>query len=908
MSSLKILPKGITYGSISLALFIYMMLSGILLAIPFDINHVYESIRQFLVYNPWASFVRNLHYWSSQLFLIFTLFHLYQHYHNKEEINLKKGIAFRLSIGLLIIFMAILSGFLLKGDADSQQARQILDYLISGIPLIGKSLAFSLLGNPDSYLLIYVHHIATFSVFIGIIIVEHSRRFWPKPLDFILSFLVLIALSYFFSAPLHDNINPSVKGPWYFVGFQEILHWLRHPSWSLVLIFILLLFIYITNRAKPKTTQLAKRSLLFFTLFYALLTLIGLFFRGENWQWITPASANYQYSVLNNFKTERLNFSPIYLSDSLPNTKANGPTESCLACHADTHGFQSSHDPQIVGCFSCHGGNPFASDPKQAHRNMRLFPGNLENAAQSCGTANCHPDISQRINSGLMANLSGMISVDRFVFGEQDNPDALTDVHQLGNSAADEHLRNLCVKCHLGNPKTEWGPLDEESRGGGCLACHLNYNEKALAALKQHQVNNTDTTYLSHHPSLSLKISNEHCFGCHSRSGRIATNYEGWHETVLTADEMPDSSNYRLLKDQRVFKFIEDDVHHQRGLDCIDCHHSYELMGDGKRYQHEEDQQDVQCIDCHFSGKAQTTKASDLDTESALVSALRFGDFSGREFLTTHKQGHVLVNTWSKNDTSYLKTKNSALIYKLKSPSPKCQRDIAHKDLSCSACHSAWAPSCIGCHTAYDESEPGYNMITNKEKKGSWVEYAGQFDAKFPALGIRQEGSQRKIIPVVPGMVLSIDRKSFSKKEHDSLIFRRLFAPSAPHTTMAVGRDCNSCHRQSQALGFGEGTLKFDIKNGQGHWEFEAFYENNPNDGLPEDAWIGFLQNRKGMVSTRKNVFPFNIQEQKKILTVGACLNCHDGNSEIMQKSLTIPFEEYLKKISPKCILPHYQN
>ncbi len=62
-----------------------------------------------------------------------------------------------------------------------------------------------------------------------------------------------------------------------------------------------------------------------------------------------------------------------------------------------------------------------------------------------------------------MSNLSGMISVDRFVFNEQDNPDLLTDVHHLGNSAADEHLRNLCVKCHLDNPKTETGPVTEKA-------------------------------------------------------------------------------------------------------------------------------------------------------------------------------------------------------------------------------------------------------------------------------------------------------------------------------------------------------------------------------------------------------------------------------------------------------------
>ena len=90
--------------------------------------------------------------------------------------------AFRLSIGVLIIFLAMLSGFLLKGDADSLQARQILESLTLQIPVFGKSLAFSLLGQSGSFQLIYVHHIATFTIFIAIVM--------------ILSILYLITLSH----------------------------------------------------------------------------------------------------------------------------------------------------------------------------------------------------------------------------------------------------------------------------------------------------------------------------------------------------------------------------------------------------------------------------------------------------------------------------------------------------------------------------------------------------------------------------------------------------------------------------------------------------------------------------------------------------------------------------------------
>ena len=892
-----------TYGQISLALFVYVLITGILLAVPFNVNKPYASISTLMVMNPWASFIRNMHYWSAQFFLIFSLLHMYDHYRKQRETGLKPGIGFRLSLGVLVIFMAMLTGFLLKGDADSLQARQILGSLTTGIPVFGKFLSASLLGKEGSFQLIYVHHIATFTIFLAVIIIEHSRKFWPKASDFVAAFLVLALVSWLFSAPLHDNLNPTVKGPWYFVGFQEMLHWLSHPEWALLWILFLLVLVYFANSGKITLSFFSKRTLFIFTVLYLLLTVIGLFFRGEHWQWIAPGQKNYHYSVMNNFKTERVDFHPGFsFAQAAETPLIQGKKESCVVCHNKVHGFTKAHNPKVIGCFSCHGGNPFATNKNQAHENMILIPGNLSNTQQSCGTAGCHPAISHRINTSLMTTLSGMISVDRTVFGEQINPDLLTNIHHLKHSAADEHLKNLCIRCHLGNPKTIPGPVTEKSRGGGCLACHLNYNNRASRAIAAHQKDRNDTAFLHYHPSIDLNVSDNHCFGCHSRSGRISTNFEGWHETSLLAQQIPDSENYRLVEGTRVFKKEPEDVHHKLGMECIDCHNSYALMGDGNHYQHEENQEDVQCTDCHFPGVPRTTTSRELDVESATIAALRFGKITGHDYLTTHKRHHALINTTVRSDTAWLTTKNSGKIFLLRKPATVCLAS-AHKDVTCTACHSAWAPSCIGCHNAYDPNERGFNMLTNKEQKGSWVEYTGQYLAELPALGIRQNKGKNEIIPVIPGMILTIDRQSYTHHKHDSLLFRRLFAPVSPHTTASKGRSCKSCHNNSVALGFGKGLLKYQIKNGQGRWTFDPAYENNPHDGLPEDAWTGFLQNRTGMVSTRKNVKPFSVKEQEKILLVGTCLTCHKGNSKVMQESLN-DFEKILQHRSPKCILP----
>ncbi|MFV0593535.1 MAG: hypothetical protein ACK5M7_19340 [Draconibacterium sp.] len=891
-----------TFGTLALAMFWLVVLSGVALAIPFDVKNPYLSISNIMVVNPWASFTRNYHYWSSQFFLIFSLIHFYEHYHYKEKIGFKKGISFRLSLAVLIIFLAMITGFLLKGDADSQQAQQILQTLAERLPLIGKSLAFSLLGDPESYQLIYVHHIATFTIFITIAMVEHGRKFWPPALDFVASAAGLLILSYLLSAPLHDNLNPAVKGPWYFVGFQEILHWLKHPEWSLLIFLAVLVLVYLANSTRGKTMFLSKRSLLIFVGLYSILTIVGLFFRGQNWKWTTPWSPEYKFEVLHNFRTPRVNFSPDFeLNEAIASPVIQGRKESCLACHSGTHGFTDSHRAEAIGCISCHAGNPFATGKEQSHRNMILIPGNLASARQSCGTTQCHPQITERVPTGLMATLSGMISVNRFVFNEQDNPDEPAHVSQLGNSAADEHLRNLCVRCHLGNPKTEAGPVNEFSRGGGCLACHLNYSAEAEKELAE---NNDEI--MRAHPEISLKITNKHCFGCHSRSGRISTNYEGWHETTLTKNEMPDSVNYRLIEDERVFVKKQEDVHHKLGLECIDCHHSYELMGDGNHYAHQENQQDVQCSDCHINGEPRTIAAEDMDNESAVIAALRFGNIAGKKLLLTEKHKRALINTFVENDSVYFITKNSGVKMTMRAPAAVCSRNEAHSSLACSSCHTSWAPTCIGCHNAYDSNERGYNMIENREQKGTWVEYIGQYEAKLPTLGVRKSKDKTEVVPVIPGMIMTIDMKSYSGNENDPEIFHRLFAPASPHTTSAKGRSCVSCHNDPVALGYGEGELNYMIINGKGTWEFSSQYAADPHDGLPADAWIDFLKTRTEKVATRSDLFPFDEQQQQRILTVGACLTCHDEKSAVMQQSLN-HFDELLKTRSQQCILPEWK-
>ena len=147
-------------------------------------------------------------------------------------------------------------------------------------------------------------------------------------------------------------------------------------------------------------------------------------------------------------------------------------------------------------------------------------------------------------------------------------------------------------------------------------------------------------------------------------------------------------------------------------------------------------------------------------------------------------------------------------------------------------------------------------------------------------------------------MILTIDKGSFKKGE--KTIFHRLYAPASAHTTQRESRSCKSCHNNPLAIGYGRGVLSY---SNNGCWTFNPRFASNPNDGLPEDAWTGFLKERKGISSTRNDYRPFNLEEQRKILTVGSCLTCHKGTSLVIRQSLK-DFGHLLPQRTKKSISP----
>jgi quinol-cytochrome oxidoreductase complex cytochrome b subunit len=280
---------GVSFGDAALAAFVLCVVSGVLLLPAFDARDGVRSIGQWLLVNPGAVVLRNLHYWTAQAFLVLTVLHAWDHLRRGREQRLPRGVWLRLVASVPVLAFLMLSGFLLRGDADAQQAQRILEEMLDLLPLVGPLLAQFLLGSDGgSTQVVFLQHAATATVIVWLVVVEHARRLWGGLRAWVLITAGCGALALLVSPGLHDGQHAAVKGPWYFLGLQELLHWSSWPAWLLMAGAAALLLLAWLPEARPSVTARAKGGLYAVVGLYLVLCMGVLFARGANWS-LAPA-------------------------------------------------------------------------------------------------------------------------------------------------------------------------------------------------------------------------------------------------------------------------------------------------------------------------------------------------------------------------------------------------------------------------------------------------------------------------------------------------------------------------------------------------------------------------------------------------------------------------------------------
>lgn len=590
--------------------------------------------------------------------------------------------------------------------------------------------------------------------------------------------------------------------------------------------------------------------------------------------------------------------------------------ERCLTCHFGIEDLSDSHPNSVFGCVICHGGNGPDLTTAGAHRGLRggRNPSRLDLAQLTCGSGSavagqCHSDrgdtlLNRTVNvpRSLMATNAGIIGVMRFQWGvERDSEsafgvkavsDGTTKFEAIGPERspdgtyqlANSHFRKFCASCHLWNAQ----PRETMGRMQGCAACHAPYADDGRYHGCDPTIDRNEVGHARTH-TMTNRIPDERCRACHNRSGRIGLNYHGQMESAQYGTPFVEGglNDYRLTDGRFVLRLVPD-IHHEKGMGCIDCHTGQDAMGDGRVYRFMKDQIEIRCEDCHGS-YTEPPRTIRVDRSNRLIRTLMrtspyFKLSEGDEILVTSK-GRPLPNVKKTPKGFKLTSKLTGKEHPVTviTGGKKTHVIPGHAHMECDSCHSAWSPQCYGCHQALDFSHDGTDHITQKKTPGRWVEGRTYFRFGRNILGKNSRGKTGVLVPGCQVWNTVLDREQEVIPPYNSKIMPLengmtsiAVGSTHPHTTRKEVPRCIDCHFDAKALGLGEGRLTRtkDSVDLQVTHTYDSQAAGLKID-YPLEA-VGEPNGDQLQSTSHPKARPFTAKELRAVTAIAPCLPCHD--------------------------------
>jgi Ca2+-binding EF-hand superfamily protein len=521
-------------------------------------------------------------------------------------------------------------------------------------------------------------------------------------------------------------------------------------------------------------------------------------------------------------------------------------SDGCLRCHA---GIEAMHPEAELSCVDCHGGDGAARTKLDAHVERqrseagdervapldddlawRRFanPMDLRVAAAACGP--CHEEQVERVHTSLHATTAGHLSdgyYENGLLAKKGSPYAVFpvpagtaeagDVAQLAqvppfraNGPRDElatHYADLarkeCMQCHLWSPgRAIEGRVgfDGDYRGEGCAACHVAYaldglSESADAAAERAEPGHPRLHAMTRAPTTDT------CASCHYGDASIGLNFRGLSQLPPGAPGGPEIPGTTDALRNRQF-YLDDpalcppDVHHERGMHCIDCHTQNDVMGDGRLYGAMEHAVEISCSDCHGTF-----------TEPASLRTRR-----GTPLAHLRREGERVVLT-SKVDGREHDVPQA--VHVIDPQRPEFDEDASramtaeHADLECYLCHSSWNPNFMGFHFDRNESLTQLDLLSGQRTRGRVTTQEKVFATwKGFYAGLNESG---RFAPYLTGFSTM---GTFRDQDGRVVIDQALPVTAAGlsgltqihhqmHTVRGTARACVECHRSSTTWGLG---------------------------------------------------------------------------------------------------------
>ncbi len=308
------------------------------------------------------------------------------------------------------------------------------------------------------------------------------------------------------------------------------------------------------------------------------------------------------------------------------------------------------------------------------------------------------------------------------------------------------------------------------------------------------------------------------------------------------------------------------DIHLQKGMQCVDCHFEVEVHGNGLLYGEPRNATTIMCIDCHgtiekrptlitsgaggtWDGKSHKTDPVDLsklitpwkprfewDSGDPLHPKLYQNSAMSPDLRWEIPQTKDVIDPLSPHYNAkayYAKTvQRDGLTWGTVPASPEeCARKLAHANANfdCQICHTSWATSCFGCHLPMKANQ---RVPQNK--------FEGVVDRNFTTYNpevVRDDVFQLGIDGTVKNHRMAVLRSSSavlvsSQNANREWVYSQqqtvsaegyagqAYNPHFPHTTSGKGttKSCEDCHLSesndnnawvASLMGFGTGSVNF---------------------------------------------------------------------------------------------------
>lgn len=265
------------WGAMSLVSLYISVVSGLILALQYDPAAPYFSVSSLDLLAPFGVFFRASHFYSSQLFFLFSLVHLAAVIFKENGHRLVWGQWLMLSGSLIAGLLLLFTGYVLRADTTGEAAGVIAENISLAIPLVGESLNSLLFAiEAEGMKRIYAHHLFGLGLVWLLCVWDHLRRYRVGIANHRLLLAGTVILSLFVAAPLEPARlgQFQIKGPWFMLGLQEMLRFVD-PLWAGVFFPVCLIF---ALALAGREGEVRRRALFFigaWLVVYALLTVVA---------------------------------------------------------------------------------------------------------------------------------------------------------------------------------------------------------------------------------------------------------------------------------------------------------------------------------------------------------------------------------------------------------------------------------------------------------------------------------------------------------------------------------------------------------------------------------------------------------------------------------------------------------